>query len=118
MDMGAKAPRLGEDQNVHPMSRFKVTKEMQNLRRRLAHAGLAARRSQGFAAFHLLRGPNAKTARNSSHSIWATQVFSAWTKSWHIRTAYQQAGEALTVRRPEFEGFEVSQTIEDAHPPR
>jgi heme-degrading monooxygenase HmoA len=46
--------------------------------------------------------------------------FSAWTKSGQFRAANKQAGERKprTLRHPEFEGFEVIQTIEDTYPPR
>ncbi|MGH6821333.1 MAG: antibiotic biosynthesis monooxygenase family protein, partial [Methylocella sp.] len=46
--------------------------------------------------------------------------FSAWTKSGQFRAAHQQAGERkpLTLGHPDFEGFEVIQTIEGTHPPR
>jgi hypothetical protein len=43
----------------------------------------------------------------------------AWTKSEQFRAAHQHAGERkpLTLGHPEFEGFEVIQTIETTHPP-
>ena len=77
---------------------------------------------KGFVAFHLLRGPEREDhVLYSSHTIWATQEdFSAWTKSGQFRAAHQQAGERkpLTLGHPDFEGFEVIQTIEDTHLPR
>ena len=58
----------------------------------------------------------------SSHTTWATQEdFGAWSKSGQFRAAHrQQASERkpLTLGHPEFEGFEVIQTIEDTHPPQ
>jgi len=44
--------------------------------------------------------------------------FTAWTKSEQFRAAHQHAGERkpLTLGHPEFEGFEVIQTIETTHP--
>ena len=53
-------------------------------------------------------------------TIWASQEdFIAWTKSEQFRAAHQHAGERkpLTLGHPEFEGFEVVQTIESTHPP-
>src|SRR3984893_16792870 len=76
---------------------------------------------KGFVAFHLLRGPEREDhVLYSSHTIWATQDdFSPWTKPGQFRAAHQQPGERkpLTLGHPEFEGFEVIQTIEDTHPP-
>jgi heme-degrading monooxygenase HmoA len=76
---------------------------------------------KGFVAFHL-RGPEREDhVVYSSHTIWATKEdFNAWTKSGQFRAAHQQAGErkSLTLGHPDFEGFEVIQTIEDTHSPR
>ena len=72
---------------------------------------------KGFRAFHLLRGPEREDhVLYSSHTIWASQEdFTAWTKSEQFRAAHQHAGERkpLTGGHPEFEGFEVIQTIEN-----
>jgi heme-degrading monooxygenase HmoA len=104
------------------MNRFKVIKE-----ERKAFEDLwVARQSHldevnGFQAFHLLRGPEREDhVLYSSHTIWASQEdFTAWTKSEQFRAAHQHAGERkpLTLGHPEFEGFEVIQTIETMHPP-
>ena len=73
----------------------------------------------GFVEFHLLRGP----ARDdhvlySSHTIWADHgSFEGWTRSEAFRAAHHDAGAAgrgdapLYLGRPEFEGFEVIQTV-------
>jgi heme-degrading monooxygenase HmoA len=104
------------------MNRFKVIKE-----ERKAFENLWATRQshldevKGFRAFHLLRGPEREDhVLYSSHTIWASQEdFTAWTKSEQFRAAHQHAGEhkPLTLGRPEFEGFEVIQTIEITPPP-
>jgi heme-degrading monooxygenase HmoA len=64
----------------------------------------------------LLRGPEREDhVLYSSHTIWASQEdCTAWTKSEQFRAAHQRAGERkpLTLGHPEFEGFEVIQTIE------
>jgi heme-degrading monooxygenase HmoA len=104
------------------MNRFKVIKE-----ERRAFEDLWVKRQsylsevKGFQAFHLLRGPEREDhVLYSSHSIWASQEnFTEWTKSEQFRAAHQHAGEhkPLTLGHPEFEGFEVVQTIETMHPP-
>ena len=52
----------------------------------------------------------------SSHTIWRNQAtFEAWTRSDAFRAAHSQAGgerpRSLYLGHPEFEGFEVIQTI-------
>lgn len=69
----------------------------------------------GFMSFHLLRGP-AKDDHvlYSSHSIWKDRAaFEAWTKSEAFRLAHRDAGnnKPLYAGHPEFEGFEVIQTV-------
>ena len=51
----------------------------------------------------------------SSHTVWATQdAFTAWTTSEAFRAAHRGAGgnRPLYLGHPEFEGFEVIQTVE------
>src|ERR1700730_10933335 len=120
MDIGTKAPRLGEDKNVHRHEPVQSHQgRMQSLRGCWLTRDSRLGEVTGFVAFHLLLGPEREDhVLYSSHTIWATQEdFSAWTKSGQFRAAHQQAGERkpLTLGHPEFEGF---QTIEDTHPPR
>lgn len=69
----------------------------------------------GFVEFHLLRGP----ARDdhvlyASHTVWRSRAaFEAWTRSEAFRAAHQDAGQnrPLYLGHPEFEGFEVIQTV-------
>ncbi len=65
--------------------------------------------------FHLLRGPAADDhVLYSSHTIWRSREdFEAWTRSDAFRAAHARAGEnrPLYLGHPEFEGFEVIQTI-------
>ena len=73
----------------------------------------------GFVEFHLLRGP----ARDdhvlyASHTIWRDHAaFEAWTRSEAFRAAHRSAGTTtrgdapITLGHPEFEGFEVVQTV-------
>jgi heme-degrading monooxygenase HmoA len=94
------------------MNRFKVIKEE---RKAFEDFGEV----KGFRIFHLLRGPEREDhVLYSSHTIWASQEdFTAWTKSEQFRAAHQHAGERkpLTLGHPDFEGFEVIQTIETTH---
>lgn len=69
----------------------------------------------GFVEFHLLRGP-AKDDHvlYSSHTIWRDRsAFEDWTRSDAFRRAHASAGgnKPLYAGHPEFEGFEVIQTI-------
>ena len=70
----------------------------------------------GFVEFHLLRGPDREDhTLYSSHSIWRSKGdFEAWTKSEAFRRAHQDAGQnrSMYLGHPEFEGFDVVQTIE------
>ena len=72
----------------------------------------------GFVEFHLLRGPDREDhVLYSSHTIWQSQgAFEAWTRSEAFRMAHREAGgerpRPLYLGHPEFEGFEVIQTIE------
>jgi heme-degrading monooxygenase HmoA len=76
----------------------------------------------GFINFHLLRGPDREDhTLYSSHSIWHSRAdFEAWTRSEAFRRAHHTAGsnKPLYLGHPEFEGFEVIQTVEGAASPR
>jgi len=70
----------------------------------------------GFVEFHLLKGPvKDDHVLYSSHTIWANRaVFEDWTRSDAFRAAHRNAGgetRQLYLGHPEFEGFEVIQTI-------
>ena len=69
----------------------------------------------GFVEFHLLKGPEADDhTLYASHTIWKDRgVFEAWTKSEAFRAAHQGAGskKPLYLGPPQFEGFEVVQTV-------
>lgn len=69
----------------------------------------------GFVEFHLLKGPEREGHRlYSSHTIWQDYPsFEAWTKSEAFRAAHGGAGSTkpLYDGHPQFEGFEVIQTI-------
>ncbi len=73
----------------------------------------------GFVEFHLLRGPvRDDHVLYSSHTIWADHAaFEGWTKSEAFRAAHRNAGSPgrgatpMYSGHPEFEGFEVIQTV-------
>jgi heme-degrading monooxygenase HmoA len=70
----------------------------------------------GFVEFHLLRGPvRDDHVLYSSHTIWADrEAFDDWTRSEAFRAAHRNAGKGdapLYLGHPEFEGFEVIQTV-------
>jgi heme-degrading monooxygenase HmoA len=103
------------------MNRFKVV--------RLLHAEFERvwttrdthlREVAGFIEFHLLRGPEREDhVLYASHTIWRSRAdFKAWTRSEAFRLAHHGAGQnkPLYLGHPEFEGFEVIQTVETTRP--
>ena len=70
----------------------------------------------GFIEFHLLKGPEAEDhTLFASHTIWESRAaFEAWTKSEAFRAAHRNAGgnKPLYLGHPQFEGFEVRQTVD------
>jgi heme-degrading monooxygenase HmoA len=72
----------------------------------------------GFIEFHLLKGPEREDhTLYSSHSTWQSRAsFEAWTRSEEFRAAHARAGEnkPLYLDHPQFEGFEVRQTVRGA----
>ena len=74
----------------------------------------------GFVEFHLLRGPDREDhVLYASHTVWRSrEAFEAWTRSEAFRMAHRDAGgerpRSLYLGHPEFEGFEVIQTIAEA----
>jgi heme-degrading monooxygenase HmoA len=69
----------------------------------------------GFVEFHLLKGPEAEDhTLYASHTIWASKAaFEEWTRSEAFRAAHKGAGDnkPLYLGHPQFEGFEVRQTV-------
>ncbi len=69
----------------------------------------------GFIEFHMLRGPEREDhVLYSSHTVWASKAaFEAWTRSDQFRRSHARAPQnrPLTLGHPEFEGFEVIQTV-------
>jgi heme-degrading monooxygenase HmoA len=67
--------------------------------------------------FHLLKGSEGEDhTLYSSHTVWQSKrAFEAWTKSEAFRASHARAGNETTgplyLEHPQFEGFEVRQTI-------
>ena len=98
------------------MNRFKVRKGSEHdfeqvWLNRETHLGEVP----GSMVFHLLKGPEREDhTLYSSHSTWRSRAdFEAWTRSEQFRRAHARAPQnrPLTLGHPEFEGFEVIQTI-------
>ena len=98
------------------MNRFKVLKEEAEC----FEAMWLGRESHlekkpGYLEFHMLRGPEREDhILYSSHTVWASKAqFEDWTRSEHFRAAHRNAGgnRRMTLGHPEFEGFEVIQTL-------
>lgn len=72
----------------------------------------------GFIEFHMLKGPDREDhTLYSSHTVWASRAdFENWTKSEAFRAAHRGAptSKPLYLGHPEFEGFEVIQTVSRA----
>ena len=98
------------------MNRFKVMKEREDAFEQL-WLNRDSRLSEvaGFLDFHMLKGPAlAEHTLYASHTVWASKdAFTAWTQSEHFRAAHRNAGknEPMYLGHPEFEGFEVIQTL-------
>jgi heme-degrading monooxygenase HmoA len=100
------------------MNRFKVLKDAtQDFEQLWLSRESRLHELDGFVEFHMLRGPErADHVLYSSHTIWASKAhFEAWTRSGQVRASHTRAStgsnKPLTLGHPEFEGFEVIQTI-------
>jgi len=75
----------------------------------------SSRQGASFVEFHLLKVPEAEHhTLYASHTVWENRAtFEAWTKSKAFRAAHSRAGDnkALYLDHPQFEGFEVRQTV-------
>ncbi|MBO0735876.1 MAG: antibiotic biosynthesis monooxygenase [Alphaproteobacteria bacterium] len=98
------------------MNRFKVIPRLQgDFERVWTTRDTHLREVPGFIEFHLLRGPEQEDhVLYSSHTIWRSRAdFESWTRSEAFRQAHRDAGQnrPLYLGHPEFEGFEVLQTV-------
>jgi heme-degrading monooxygenase HmoA len=103
------------------MNRFRVKKGSENdFERVWLNRDSQLDKVPGFVEFHLLKGPEAEDhTLYSSHTVWQSKsAFEAWTKSDAFRVAHQSAGgnKPLYLEHPQFEGFEVRQTITRSKP--
>jgi len=99
------------------MNRFKVARGAEAAFEQVwASRDTHLREVPGFIAFDLLRGPERDDhVLYASHTLWRSQTdFEAWTRSEAFRLAHRDAGQnrPLYLGHPEFEGFEIIQTIE------
>jgi len=100
------------------MNRFKVLKDATHeFEQRWLTRETYLHEREGFVAFHMLRGPEREDhVLYSSHTVWASKDnFEDWTRSEQFRASHTRAStnsnKPLTLGHPEFEGFEVIQTI-------
>jgi heme-degrading monooxygenase HmoA len=105
------------------MNRFKVVKgEEQSFEHIWLSRETHLETVPGFVEFHLLRGPERDDhTLYSSHTIWASRdSFTAWTQSEQFRAAHGGTGQhkPLYLGHPEFEGFDVIQTVPLPKSPR
>lgn len=98
------------------MNRFRVKKgEEKSFENVWLNRDVHLKDEPGFVEFHMLRGPeNDDHTLYVSHTIWESEkTFIDWTKSEAFRNAHKNAGQnkPLYIGGPQFEGFEVIQTI-------
>ncbi len=105
------------------MNRFKVAKGAErDFEDMWTSRDSQLRSVPGFVEFHLLRGPDREDhVLYASHTVWRSRdAFEAWTRSDAFRMAHRDAGgerpRSLYLGHPEFEGFEVIQTIAEVAP--
>jgi heme-degrading monooxygenase HmoA len=94
---------------------------MFNLRKRSGtRASTTLRQMPGFMTFQLLKGSDAEgIILYSSYTLWARKAdFEAWAQSAQFREAHDRAEkrEPLSVGQPQFEGFDVLQTLNNPTP--
>src|SRR5262249_50794358 len=98
------------------MNRFKVRKgEEPAFETRWRERDTQLHTVPGFVEFHLLKGPErGDHVLYASHTICRSHAdFEACTRSEAFRAGHRDAGEGrwLPISRPEFEGFDIIQTV-------
>ena len=100
------------------MNRFKVTKESTEAFEKIwLERESRLNELPGFIEFHMLRGPaHEDHVLYSSYTLWISKAhFEAWTRSEQFRISHIRASSGsdkpMTLAHPEFEGFEVIQSI-------
>jgi heme-degrading monooxygenase HmoA len=111
--------RPGEAMMFIAMNRFRVKKGSEEAFEQVwLNRDSQLTKVPGFIEFHLLKGPEHDDfTLYASHTIWASHAtFEAWTKSEAFRAVHKDAGrnKPLYLDHPQFEGFEVRQTVERA----
>jgi heme-degrading monooxygenase HmoA len=101
------------------MNRFRVKKGSEDAFERVwLTRDTQLQKVPGFVEFHLLKGPAAEDhTLFASHTVWQSRsAFEAWTKSDAFAKAHSRAGDnkPLYLEHPQFEGFEVRQTVHPA----
>ena len=96
------------------MNRFRVVKASEEAFEKLSRDSYL-HTMPGFVEIRLLKCPEAEDhTLYASHTVWESRnAFDAWTRSEAFRAAHQGAGQnkPLYLGHPQFEGFEVRQTI-------
>jgi heme-degrading monooxygenase HmoA len=103
------------------MNRFRVVRGSEEAFERVwLNRDTQLHKVPGFVEFHLLKGPEAEDhTLYASHSVWQSKAaFEAWTRSEAFRQAHKDAGQnkPLYLGPPQFEGFEVKQTVQRSKP--
>jgi len=98
------------------MNRFRVLRgEERRFEEVWLNRDIHLKQVPGFVEFHLVRGPEDDACTlYASHTVWASRAaFEGWTKSQAFRDAHKNAGDhkGLYEGHPQFEGFEVIQTV-------
>jgi heme-degrading monooxygenase HmoA len=100
------------------MNRFKVLKDVTHeFEQRWLTRESYLHELDGFIEFHMLRGPaHEDHVLYSSYTLWVSKAhFEAWTRSEQFRISHIRASSGsdkpMTLAHPEFEGFEVIQSI-------
>src|SRR5262249_14022244 len=109
----------GENPMFIAMNRFRVKKgSEQDFEDVWMSRDTHLQRVPGFVEFHLLKGPEHDDhTLYASHTVWQSRAaFEAWTRSEEFRAAHSRAGDnkPLYLDHPQFEGFEVRQTVKPA----
>jgi heme-degrading monooxygenase HmoA len=113
-------PEPGDEQMFIAMNRFRVRKGSEDAFEQVwLSRDTHLDKVPGFVEFHLLKGPQAEEyTLFASHTVWESRAaFEAWTRSEAFRAAHHRAGEnkPLYLDHPQFEGFEVRQTVESGN---
>jgi heme-degrading monooxygenase HmoA len=109
-----RLPETG-DQDVHRHEPFPREEGIRGFEKVWLSRDSQLAKVPGFVEFRLLKGPEHEDfTLYASHSVWQSRAtFEAWTRSAEFRAAHRDAGQnkPLYIDHPQFEGFEVRQTV-------